>query len=107
MIDLEASPLLCGLSAAETQQVLEGSPRVALSVSRQIVTPEIQDSGPGLASEVAQCLFEPFVTHEKPHASGLGLSICKRIVEDHGGRIAAHSEPGRGAVFAVTLPIAT
>jgi signal transduction histidine kinase len=69
------------------------------------VTTEIEDDGPGIAPEVAQGLFEPFVTQGKPHAAGLGLSICKRIVEDHHGRIAARSGAGRGAVFTVTLPI--
>jgi len=66
---------------------------------------EVEDTGPGVAPEVADRLFEPFTTHGKKHGTGLGLSICKRIVEDHGGRISARSEAGRGAIFSFTLPL--
>jgi len=70
----------------------------------EIVT-ELEDTGPGIAPEVADKLFQPFATHGKEHGTGLGLSICKKIIEDHGGRIAARSEPGRGAIFTFTLPL--
>jgi signal transduction histidine kinase len=71
----------------------------------EIIT-EIEDTGPGIAPEIADQLFEPFATHGKTHGTGLGLSICKKIVEDHGGRIWARNEPGRGAVFCFALPLA-
>jgi|ERR1051325_2962005 signal transduction histidine kinase len=70
----------------------------------EIVT-EIEDSGPGIAAQVAGQLFEPFATFGKPHGTGLGLSICKRIIEDHKGWIAVRSEPGHGAIFAFGLPL--
>src|SRR5688572_11346941 len=70
---------------------------------RELVT-EIEDTGTGIAPEILDQLFQAFVTHGKTHGTGLGLSICKRIVEDHGGRIWARNEPGRGAVFAFSLP---
>lgn len=70
----------------------------------ELVT-EVQDSGPGIAPEMAQRLFEPFATHGKQNGTGLGLSICKKIVEDHGGSISARSEPGKGATFVFTLPL--
>jgi signal transduction histidine kinase len=66
---------------------------------------EIEDTGRGIAPEIAETLFEPFATHGKSHGTGLGLTICKRIVEDHGGRIWARSEPGKGATFCFTLPL--
>lgn len=77
----------------------------ALVRNGELVT-EVQDSGPGIAPEIASRLFEPFATHGKQNGTGLGLSICKKIVEDHGGNISARSEPGQGATFVFTLPMA-
>ncbi len=69
---------------------------------------EVEDTGKGIAPEIAERLFKPFATHGKEHGSGLGLTICKKIVEDHGGQIwAKASEPGKGATFAFTLPLAS
>jgi signal transduction histidine kinase len=71
----------------------------------EVIT-EIEDSGPGIAPQIADTLFEAFATYGKTHGTGLGLSICKRIIEDHHGRMWARNQPGRGAVFAFTLPLA-
>jgi signal transduction histidine kinase len=70
---------------------------------KEVVT-EIEDSGPGIAPEIAGQLFEVFATHGKAHGTGLGLSICRRIIEDHHGWIAVRDQRGRGAVFAFGLP---
>jgi signal transduction histidine kinase len=67
---------------------------------------EIEDTGPGIAPEIADKLFQPFATHGKSHGTGLGLSICKKIVEDHGGKIWTRNEFGRGAIFCFSLPLA-
>lgn len=61
----------------------------------------VSDTGPGLAPEVARQLFQPFVT-TKRHGMGVGLSICRTIVEAHGGKIWAESKPD-GAAFRFTL----
>ncbi len=66
---------------------------------------EVQDDGHGIAPELAESLFKPFATHGKPNGTGLGLTICRRIAEDHGGRIWATSIPGKGAIFSFTLPL--
>jgi len=82
--------------------------KIILRFSRsetEVVT-EIEDTGPGIAPEIADKLFEPFATFGKAQGTGLGLSICKKIIEDHHGRIWARTEPGRGAVFAFALPVA-
>lgn len=71
---------------------------------RELLT-ELADTGPGIAPEMVERLFQPFATHGKAHGSGLGLSICKKIVEDHGGHITARNDPAGGAVFAFTLPL--
>ncbi len=69
----------------------------------EVIT-EIEDTGAGIAPEIAGRLFDAFATFGKAHGTGLGLSICKKIVEDHHGRISARNEPDRGAVFSFTLP---
>ncbi len=71
----------------------------------ELVT-EIEDTGPGIAPEIADKLFEAFATYGKAHGSGLGLSICKKIIEEHRGRIWVQNQPGRGAVFGFALPVA-
>ena len=62
------------------------------------------DDGPGIAEEIENRLFEPFVTHGKKYGTGLGLAIAKKIVEDHGGRISVESESGAGTSFIIKLP---
>ena len=60
------------------------------------------DSGPGIAPEIAAHLFQPFFT-TKVHGMGVGLSICRTIVEAHEGRISVDPNPGGGTVFCFTL----
>jgi signal transduction histidine kinase/GAF domain-containing protein len=63
---------------------------------------EVQDSGPGIRPEMLSKIFEPFYT-SKREGLGLGLSICRSIVESVGGKIGAESLPAGGAVFRVSL----
>lgn len=81
-----------------------GQIEVRLSDAGRCVVTEVHDNGPGVAPEIRDRLFEPFVTHGKRQGTGLGLSICKRIVEDHGGAISAGCSPLGGALFRFTLP---
>jgi len=65
-----------------------------------------KDSGPGIAKENLKKIFDPFfTTREVGHGTGLGLSICHGIVSEHGGKIYAESQLGKGATFVVELPI--
>lgn len=66
----------------------------------------VRDNGPGIESTCLERIFEPFERLRGSQAAGpgLGLTICRAIVEKHGGRIWAESEPGGGATFFFTLP---
>ncbi len=85
-----------------------GGPVLGIEMRRRgtevVVT--ISDNGPGMdARRVAQ-VFEPFVT-SKGKGMGLGLPICREIVEGHGGRVELRSKPGVGTTVQVILPLAT
>jgi PAS domain S-box-containing protein len=73
---------------------------------KEAVRVSVRDNGPGFPSENHDKLFEPFFT-TKARGTGLGLAISKRIVEAHGGRIAAGNGPGPGAEIIITLPRST
>jgi len=63
----------------------------------------VADSGPGIDAKTAEQLFQPFFT-TKSSGMGLGLSICKSIIEAHGGQLTVASREPQGAVFRVELP---
>jgi two-component system sensor histidine kinase HydH len=65
----------------------------------------VRDTGPGILPAIRARLFEPFVS-SKETGLGLGLSICRRLIEAHGGAIRGENAPDGGAVFAFTLPAA-
>ena len=64
----------------------------------------VRDSGPGLAPAMLERVFESFYT-TKSSGLGLGLSICRSIIEAHGGRLWASANVPRGAIFQFTLPV--
>lgn len=68
----------------------------------------IKDEGPGIPEDIREKIFEPFfTTKKKGEGTGLGLDICKKIIEKHGGTIVLDSEVGKGTVFTIDLPALT
>jgi len=82
-----------------------GTIKIRFEKTDKDVVTEVEDTGRGIAPEIAPRLFEAFATYGKAQGTGLGLSICKKIVEDHLGRISSRIEPGRGAIFWFSLPL--
>jgi two-component system, LuxR family, sensor kinase FixL len=75
---------------------------IARNRSDTIAEVSVSDTGSGLAPEVVKQLFQPFIT-TKADGMGLGLSICRTIIESHGGQLTATDNPGGGTVFRFTL----
>ncbi len=84
---------------------------IDISAARQVgaIVVTVKDDGPGVAPEYHDRIFERFFRVEREGSTvagaGLGLAICKRFVELHGGRIELESRPGQGAAFRFTLPL--
>jgi len=85
----------------------EGAVDVSVTVNQNRVALTVADSGPGVPVQELESLFERFYRSDAARSqrgSGLGLSICRSIVEAHGGEISAANRPSGGGVFTVTLP---
>ena len=81
-----------------------GRLQIALSATDRYLAVAFRDSGSGIAPENFSRIFEPYFT-TKRSGSGLGLMIVQRIIQDHGGRMDVHSEPGAGTTFTIHLPL--
>jgi signal transduction histidine kinase len=94
------------LNAVEAMGSVDGEPRELLISTKQQhtgVLVAVRDSGPGIDPTRLQRVFDAFHT-TKPRGTGMGLSICRSIVDAHGGRLWAEANEPRGIVFQFTLP---
>jgi signal transduction histidine kinase len=82
-----------------------GAIAVQISSDSETARIAISDTGPGIPDEIRDSLFEPFATSGKDLGTGLGLAVARKAIEDHGGVIRAHSEPGTGTTFEIELPL--
>ena len=89
-------------------EAMEGvkSPGLKMNVKRilDFVSIEISDNGTGIPREVLDKIFVPFYT-TKPEGSGIGLSLSRQIIRNHGGQITVESETGKGTTFKIALPV--
>jgi signal transduction histidine kinase/CheY-like chemotaxis protein len=80
----------------------------AVNAAGTEATLEVTDTGPGIAEDLQRRIFEPFfTTRAQDGGSGLGLSLCRSIIESHGGAIHLSSRVGHGTTVSMTLPIDT
>ncbi|HTW33177.1 MAG TPA: PAS domain S-box protein [Rhizomicrobium sp.] len=91
-------------------EAMQDSPKRILTITTaredgDFARVSVADTGPGLAKDIAESLFQPFMT-TKTSGLGIGLSICRTIVESHGGRLWMEPNAGGGAVFHFRLPLA-
>ena len=99
--------LILNAFAAMSAPELNGARRLVMrtklidGASLQI---EVQDSGTGVAPDELESIFDPFTTSKRT-GLGMGLSICRSIIERHGGSIWAANNPDCGATFSITLPV--
>jgi len=82
-----------------------GSLEVTTVEENGYVKIEFKDSGTGMPEEVKKRIFEPFMTYGKKHGTGLGMSIVKKVIDDHKGRIEIDSEMGKGTTIRMLLPL--
>ena len=81
--------------------------RIDLHLRRAGETVELRvcDNGPGIAEEIREQLFQPFVSYGKENGTGMGLTVVQKIVQDHGGDITVESSSVKGTVFRLVLPL--
>ena len=91
------------------QNALDATPQhgsIALNVFRreQLLVIEVRDTGAGISKEHLEKIFNLYFT-TKPHGNGMGLALTQQIVSQHRGSITVQSEPSKGSIFTISLPL--
>ena len=92
------------LNACEAAPSGGGNVQVIIGRSGSSVTIAISDNGPGIAEEIRDKLFHPFVSFGKENGTGLGLTVVQKIVQDHGGKVLMERTSDARTIFRITLP---
>ncbi|HEX5790017.1 MAG TPA: ATP-binding protein, partial [Luteolibacter sp.] len=105
-VELQQVMLNLMVNAMDAMQDLPAGKRqliVSTTTNHDAVMLTVLDSGPGVPDEIRQSIFQPFYT-TKQHGLGMGLAICKSIVEAHEGRLICDDQPDGGAAFRIEFP---
>ena len=92
------------MEALDGMDSVERHLRIKVTRGVETIAISVCDNGPGIPTELGERIFEPFVT-SKHEGLGMGLAICRSIVEAHGGALTVTNTPGEGATFTFTLPL--
>jgi signal transduction histidine kinase len=95
--------LLLNACQAATRSTHVPEVKVHLAEADERIYVTILDNGPGIPASVRRTLFEPFVTAGKPNGTGLGLTLARRIAEEHGGSVCLEESDGERTVFTLSL----
>jgi signal transduction histidine kinase len=66
---------------------------------------QVRDNGPGIPAEKLSDIFRPFVSTKGSRGTGLGLAVSRKVLREHGGDILVQSQPGKGSLFTLRLPL--
>jgi signal transduction histidine kinase len=96
------------VNSIEAMREVDGTREIIVKSKRaenEQVLVSISDTGLGIPPQLSEQIFEPFFT-TKPHGTGMGLRICRSIIESHGGQLRVVGSQERGATFHLNLPAA-
>ena len=96
------------VNGIEAMRDVDGMREIVIKSQRaedEQILVSVSDTGMGFSPQLAERIFDPFFT-TKPQGTGMGLRICRSIIESHGGRLWGVGTPGHGATFHLSLPIA-
>ena len=100
---------MSGVSKSEAKwkerSKIGGDISIKTMLERDSIIIQVSDTGPGIAEDDQEYIFDPFYTRKKTMGMGVGLSVCNGIIEDHNGTIEVKNAEDGGAVFTVTLPV--
>ena len=93
-------------NAAEAMKTVESEKKIAITTAAGdgSIVLQIDDSGPGVREDIRDKIFDPFFT-TKNDSTGIGLSLCHRIVSDHGGVLTVSESELGGASFRIEIPL--
>lgn len=91
------------MNACEAAPAVRGGVQIAIQRDKSDISISVSDNGPGVAEEIRERLFHPFVSFGKENGTGLGLTVVQKIVQDHGGKAAMERIEGR-TIFRITIP---